>query len=249
MSPRSVLITGCNRGIGLELVKQYLKLDSPPTHVLATYRDPVSSEELLKLAKENDRLQALKFDVAARDTYANFVKEVGGIVGAENGLNCLIHNAGYMAPNRDLNSVTPEDMIQSYEVNCVAPLFLTREFLPLLKAAIKEDKPKFKVDQAASILMSTSVASINENTGGSLYPYRASKTALNMVMKSLSVDLKETGILIMSMHPGWVKTRMGGPNAQIDVETCCKTMIDTLEALDEKDHGAFLRYNNTPITW
>jgi len=249
MSPRSILITGCNRGIGLELVKQYLKLDPPPTHLLATYRDPESSEELLQLAKDNTGLKALKFDVAKRDTFASFVKEVSDVVGIENGLNLVIHNAGYMAPNRELEKITPEDMIQSFEVNCVGPLFLTRELLPLLKTAIKPDLPKFRIDQAASVLMSTAVASIAENSGGGLYPYRCSKTALNMAMQSLSVDLKDTGILIMSMHPGWVQTRMGGPNALIDTETCCKTMIETLDQLSEKDHGAFLRYNNTSIPW
>lgn len=249
MSPRSILITGCNRGIGLELVKQYLKLDPPPTHLLATYRDPDSSEELLQLAKDNTGLKALKFDVAKRDTFASFVKEVSDVVGIENGLNLVIHNAGYMAPNRELEKISPDDMIQSFEVNCVGPLFLTRELLPLLKTAIKPDLPKFRIDQAASVLMSTAVASIAENSGGGLYPYRCSKTALNMAMQSLSVDLKDTGILIMSMHPGWVQTRMGGPNALIDTETCCKTMIETLDQLSEKDHGAFLRYNNTSIPW
>jgi len=249
MSPRSILITGCNRGIGLELVKQYLKLDPPPTHLLATYRDPDSSEELLQLAKDNTGLKALKFDVAKRDTFASFVKEVSDVVGVENGLNLVIHNAGYMAPNRELEKISPDDMIQSFEVNCVGPLFLTRELLPLLKTAIKPDLPKFRIDQAASVLMSTAVASIAENSGGGLYPYRCSKTALNMAMQSLSVDLKDTGILIMSMHPGWVQTRMGGPNALIDTETCCKTMIETLDQLSEKDHGAFLRYNNTSIPW
>jgi len=249
MSPRSILITGCNRGIGLELVKQYLRLDPPPTHLLATYRDPDSSEELLQLAKDNTGLKALKFDVAKRDTFASFVKEVSDVVGIENGLNLVIHNAGYMAPNRELEKISPDDMIQSFEVNCVGPLFLTRELLPLLKTAIKPDLPKFRIDQAASVLMSTAVASIAENSGGGLYPYRCSKTALNMAMQSLSVDLKDTGILIMSMHPGWVQTRMGGPNALIDTETCCKTMIETLDQLSEKDHGAFLRYNNTSIPW
>ena len=128
MSPRSILITGCNRGIGLELVKQYLKLDPPPTHLLATYRDPDSSEELLQLAKDNTGLKALKFDVAKRDTFASFVKEVSDVVGIENGLNLVIHNAGYMAPNRELEKISPEDMIQSFEVNCVGPLFLTRYY-------------------------------------------------------------------------------------------------------------------------
>jgi len=90
---------------------------------------------------------------------------------------------------------------------------------------------------------------IAENTGGGLYAYRCSKAGLNMSMKSLSVDLADSGVLVMAMHPGWVLTEMGGPNAQISTETCCSTMIQTLEGLTEKDHGAFLRYNNTPIQW
>ena len=82
--------------------------------------------------------------------------------------------------------------------------------------------------------MSTSVASIAENSGGGLYAYRCSKSALNMSMKSLSVDLANTGILVMAMHPGWVLTEMGGPNAQISTETCCQTMVQTLAGLTEK---------------
>ena len=171
MSPRSILITGCNRGIGLELVKQYLKLDTPPTHLLATFRDEKSSEELLNMAAENGNLHALKFDVIKRETFTDFAGKVREIVG-ENGLNMVIHNAGYLAENRELDNITPEDMIYSYEVNCVGPLFLTRELLPLLKAAYSQDKPAFTVANAACILMSTAVASIAENTGGKIYPYR-----------------------------------------------------------------------------
>ena len=82
--------------------------------------------------------------------------------------------------------------------------------------------------------MSTAVASIAENSGGGTYAYRCSKTALNMSMKSLSVDLAKTGILVMAMHPGWVLTEKGGPNAQISTETCCQSMLQTLAGLGEK---------------
>jgi len=92
---------------------------------LATYRDPDTSEELLELAKNNENrgLKALKFDVSKRDTFASFVKEVSDVVGEKNGLNMVIHNAGYMAPNRELDKITPEDMIMSYEVTALAPYF------------------------------------------------------------------------------------------------------------------------------
>ena len=70
-----------------------------------------------------------------------------------------------------------------------------------------------------------------------------------MAMRSLSVDLKDSGILVLAMHPGWVRTDMGGSNGMIDTEECCSTMIKTLAALDESAHGGFLRYNNTKIPW
>ena len=172
MSPTNVLITGCNRGIGLELVKNFLKLDNPPTHLLATFRDEKSSEELLKMAEENANLHPVKFDIVKRDTFPDFVSKVSAIVGPDQGLNLVIQNSGYLADHKELDNITPEDMIYSYEVNCVGPLFLTRELLPLLKAAVSKDKPLFTVDNAACILMSTAVASIAENTGGKIYPYR-----------------------------------------------------------------------------
>jgi len=247
MAPRSILITGCNRGIGLELVKQYLK--EPPSCLIATYRDPSNSEELLELAKQNSCLKAVQFDIAKRNTFPDMAKTVSDLVGADKGLNLLINNAGYMDPNKDLESITPEGMLQAYEVNCIGPLFFAKELLPLLKAAMDPSKPKYNVDNAAIVMMSTAVSSIAENSGGGNYPYRCSKTALNMAMKSLSVDLKETGILVMAMHPGWVQTRMGGPGALIDTQTSCSGMIETMKGLTEKDHGTLLRYNNTAIPW
>ena len=97
--------------------------------------------------------------------------------------------------------------------------------------------------------MSTAVASIAENTSGGTYAYRCSKSALNMSMKSLSVDLGSTGILVMAMHPGWVLTDMGGPNAQISTKTCCETMIQTLAQLTEKvgDTPGVVLYYSNPI--
>ena len=134
-----------------------------------------------------------------------------------------------------MQAVTPQDMRDAFETNCIAPLFLSRALLPLVqKAATKSGDAAMGVAKAAIIQMSTAVASIAENSGGGMYAYRCSKSALNMSMKSLSVDLTSTGILVMAMHPGWVLTEMGGPNAQITTETCCKTMIQTLAGLTDK---------------
>ena len=98
-------------------------------------------------------------------------------------------------------------------------------------------------------MMSTAVASLDDNKGGGNWAYRTSKTALNMVMKNLSIELKEAGILVMAMHPGWVQTEMGGPKALISVEECCSNMVKTLSGLTEENQGCFKRYNNTDIPW
>jgi len=245
----SVLITGCNRGIGLELVKQFLKKNPSPAHLFATARNTTAAGELSELAAANENLHLVQLDVTNFKDYPEAVKQVSQIVG-ENGLNLLINNAGLLPQNRDLDAVTPEDMMNAFEVNCVAPLFLSKAFLPLIKKAADVNSVEpIGIHRAAIVQMSSSVGSIAENSGGGLYAYRCSKAALNMGMKSLSVDLTGTNILEMSMHPGWVLTDMGGPNAQITTETCCSTMLNTLDGLTEKDHGAFLRYNNTPIQW
>jgi len=247
--PSSVLITGCNRGIGLELVKQFLKMETPPKHIFGTYRNASNSEELLALAQSNPSLHLLQMDVTDQAVYDKVVQTVTEVIGEE-GLNLLINNAGVLPQNRDLQAVTPQDMRNAFETNCIAPLFFSRALLPLLqKAADKNTEAPMGVAKAAIIQMSTAVASIAENSGGGMYAYRCSKAALNMSMKSLSVDLANTGILVMAMHPGWVLTEMGGPNAQISTETCCQTMVQTLAGLTDKDQGAFLRYNNTAIQW
>lgn len=250
--PRSVLITGCNRGIGLELVRQFFKHKTPPSILIATCRNPDKADELQAIASEHSNLHILKLDVDNTDSFDGFAKSVSAIVGDDNGLNLLVNNAGMLPPNRALDVVTPEDMMAAFKTNCIGPLFLTRALRPLLKAAAEgkaKDGEAMSIGRAAAVQMSTAVASIAENSGGNSYAYRCSKSGLNMAMKNLSIDLKGDNIMVMAMHPGWVLTDMGGPNALIDTTTCTTTMIETFYALTEKDHGAFLRYNNTPIQW
>lgn len=251
MSPRSVVITGCNRGIGLELIKQYLKSANPPTHLFATCRDPSKATELVDLSKANSSLHILALDVTDHSAYPKIVEEVSNIVGADEGLNLLINNAGVLPSERtNPGGVTPQMMRDAFEVNTVAPLFLTKAFLPLLTtAANKNANNPIGISRAAAIMMSTAVASIAENSGGGVTAYRCSKTALNMAMKNLSIELKDTGIITMAMHPGWVKTDMGGPNGMLDTEECASTMLKTLESLDESKMASFLRYNGTSIQW
>lgn len=252
MLPKSVLITGCNRGIGLELVKQFSK--SPETTiVIATCRDLKAATDLKVVASlYPGKVSILALEVTDYSAYPKFVEEVLALVG-NTGLNLLINNAGYLPDNRLFNEVTPDDMRKAFEVNCIAPLLLARALLPLIQVAAKcNSKKPVGIARASIVHMSSSVGSIAENASGGRtggYAYRCSKSALNQMMKSMSVDLKENGILIMSMHPGWVQTDMGGANADITTETCCSTMVKTLEGLTEKDDGSFKRYDNSIIPW
>ena len=98
-------------------------------------------------------------------------------------------------------------------------------------------------------MMSTAVGSIADNSSGNIYAYRASKAAMNMVMKNLSVELKDKGVLVLALHPGWVQTEMGGPKAQITTEESVTGMVKTLGQMTEANQGGFKRYNNTDIPW
>ena len=115
MSPKTILITGCNRGIGLELVKQYLKAATPPTHLFATCRDPAKAEELTALEKSHSgQLHVLTLDVTDHDAYPKIAAQVGEIVG-DAGLNLVINNAGVL-PNEITNPVTPQ--VQQWSTFC-----------------------------------------------------------------------------------------------------------------------------------
>ena len=107
--------------------------------------------------------------------------------------------------------------------------------------------------RACALQISSDWASVIERetseTGGSIYPYRCSKSALNMGMKNLSIDLKNDGILVLAMHPGWVRTDMGGRDAPLTVDNSVKTMLQTLATLGDKDHGSFVQFDGTPLPW
>ncbi|KOB52140.1 Sniffer [Operophtera brumata] len=122
--------------------------------------------------------------------------------------------------------------------------------MPALKQAsdANSDKP-MGAQRAAIINMSSVLGSIAQNDQGGFYPYRCSKAALNAATKSMSLDLKKDQILVACMHPGWVKTDMGGKNAPLDVETSVEGIFNTILSLGEADTGKFLQYDGTELPW
>ena len=252
---KSVLITGGNRGIGLEFTRQFLKGNNLKfDKVIATCRNKFDAKELNRLRDEYpSQLHIIKFDVVKWESYDNLVKEIEDIVGVENGLTLLINNAGILPEREEIRDIDPECMIEAFKVNCVAPIILSKFFLPLLKTASKiSNFNGMKIERAGIVQISSDWGSIKEretSESGSLYPYRCSKTALNMAMKNLSIDLKKDKIFVTSLHPGWVKTDMGGSDGELTPEQSVKMMIETMFSLSDEDQGAFIDFNGDSLPW
>ncbi|XP_059061737.1 C-signal [Achroia grisella] len=243
---QSVLITGANRGLGLGMVKYLLK-QNKAEKIFATCRS--SSEELKTLSQENKHLHILQLDVTNTAKFEEVASQISQVVGAR-GLNVLINNAAVATKFTKINLVKPEQLLENYAVNTVAPIILTKTLLPLLRQASEANSDKPVGTQRAAVINLTSVlGSIAQNDQGGYYPYRCSKAALNMATKSMSLDLQKDQILVASVHPGWVRTDMGGSKAPLDVTTSINGLFDTIFKLREKDSGKFYQYDGTELPW
>ncbi|XP_069019465.1 C-signal [Embiotoca jacksoni] len=247
----SVLITGSSRGLGLQLVRQLAKSSNRPATIIAAARNPAGAPHLQELSDTYPGVHIVTLDVDSEQSISSALQEVHSILGNK-GLNCLINNAA-IGRTIDINAVTPEDMMQMFQVNSVAPLFVTKAFLPLLQTAAAGQSAGMGIHRAAVINISSILGSIGENTGAGAnlksYAYRTSKAALNMVTRCLAADLGSEGILCMSLHPGWVRTDMGGPQATLGVEESVSGMLSVLGSLSETDHGGFKDYLGHTIPW
>lgn len=239
MSYSTIFITGASRGIGLEFVKQYLALSSTKL-IFATCRNETKATQLKQLAtNSNGKVKIIELEVRDYDKYEKVVDEVTKAVGSD-GLNLLINNAGIHI-KADFHDAKRDDMLEVYEVNVVAPFLLTRAFKPLLQASANAGHKTFVAN------ISSKVGSIADNTSGQMYAYRTSKAAFNQVSKSLSIQLKDDSIIVASIHPGWVQTDMGGPNAPIDTKTSVENMIRTFGDITPEQAGLLLNYDGTLI--
>ena len=244
------MITGANRGLGLGLVKHLLASNPHPQHVIATSRSlgGEKSKELEELAAKDPRLSVVQLSINDPSTFPTAVSIVDGIV-KECGLNVLVNNAGIHI-RRGIENVTAEDMTETFATNTIGPLMLTQSLLPLLRrAASYASSRPLGWERAAIVNMSTILGSISENNGGGLYPYRCSKVALNAATKSLSIDLQKDGIIACSVHPGWVKTDMGGSAASITIDESIQSMLKLFASLNQDSNGGFLKYDGTIMKW
>ncbi|XP_033897386.3 C-signal-like [Acipenser ruthenus] len=251
----SVLITGGNRGLGLEMVRQFLESPNPPDQVFAGCRDPEGPRAkcLKDLSKKHsERLFIVQLDITDPVSIKEAAKQVESKLN-NRGLNLLINNAAINL-HRTLDETDSDDMMRCYKTNVVGPMLMAKEFLPCLKmAAQSSDLQGMCCRKAAVINLSTLVASIEKcpETFGvaPMYPYRTSKAALNMLTQCLSEDFRKEEILCNAIHPGWVKTDMGGKEAPLDVVDSVGGVFQVLSALTEKNAGQCLDWEGKIIPW
>ncbi|CAK1552648.1 unnamed protein product [Leptosia nina] len=209
----------------------------------------ISKKELKSTAEKYKNLHILNLDVKHNQQIDAVATKIAEVV-KDNGLNVLINNAGVTTRFTKLNLVKADQLLENLTVNTIAPILLTKALYPLLKqaASINNDKA-MGVQKAAVINMSSILGSIAQNDQGGFYPYRCSKAALNAATKSMSIDLRKDEILVASMHPGWVKTDMGGKNAPIDIDTSVCGIFETITNFTEKDTGKFFQYDGSELPW
>ena len=227
-----ILITGANRGLGLEFVERYLESGDD---VMASYRNEDSSFDLIKMSNERSNLKLLQLDVSSNKSLNSFAENLG-----DSPIDIFINNAGVYGPrNSSFGNVDEENWIPAIKINAIAPILLTQLIIKNIRSGA--DKKL--------IFVTSKMGSIDDNKGGGAYVYRSSKTALNAVVKSLSVDLENEGIVVALIHPGWVKTDMGGPNALIDKDTSVRGMTEVISNLDISSTGNFYNYDGSIIPW
>jgi NAD(P)-dependent dehydrogenase (short-subunit alcohol dehydrogenase family) len=227
----TLLISGANRGLGLEFTGQYL---ADGWHVVAAARSLSTADELKALAGDYPaRLRLVELDVAVPGQITRLAAELGGTA-----LDILLHNAGVLT-RRDFGGSSWEEWEPHLRVNSYAPLCLAEAFAPHLERA----------QGAKFVNLSSVLGSITSNRSGGLYAYRASKAAATAVLKSLAIDLAPRGITVLSLHPGWVRTRMGRPDASLDATTSVRGMRSVIAASSTEDSGIFRQWDGTPLPW
>lgn len=244
-----MLVTGSSRGLGLEMVRQLAQHITPPDVIIATCRNPEAAQELQQLSKSHREINLLKLDVVDEGSYTALVKWVREIVG-NHGLNLLINNAGIAPKSTRITQVKWQQMVDTFLVNSVAPVMLSKALLPILKiAATQAEGSGLSVKRAAIINISSVLGSIEKNDKGGIYPYRASKAALNAITKSLSTDLRNSNILVSSICPGWAQTDMGGKNASLTPEQSISNVLHLLNTMNDTHHGQFYQHDGVKLPW
>lgn len=229
----SVLITGANRGLGLEWARQYAEAD---WRVLASCRRPEEAADLKALAGRHPQVSVHRLDVTDSEQLRTLQLDL-----EEAGIDVLLNNAGVYLDKfmGDLGGIDYEVWLRSFAVNTLGAVRVSEAFIGQLARSA----------QKRVVVISSHMGSIAEITEPGSYAYRSSKAALNAAMKGLSHALAHRGIGVLLLHPGWVKTRMGGPDATLTPEESVHAMRALVENFKPKMNGRFFRYDGSEIPW
>ncbi|XGW07603.1 hypothetical protein V3C99_010623 [Haemonchus contortus] len=221
MAPYSVMVTGANRGLGLGLVKEFMK-NKEIHKIIATARNPDDAKDLKQI--QDNRIHLVKLDVTNDESIKNAHEEVKSIVG-DKGLTTLLNNAGIWVKYVTKQEPNRADFMKNMDVNAVGVAMLTQNLLPLLRQSAARMKGDFSNTTGSGPLKGLA--------------YMTSKSALNSLMKTMSIDLSSDGILVANFCPGWMQTDMGGPKAPLTVDQSAAELVSSFAKLNKKHHGGF----------
>lgn len=226
----NVLITGANKGVGLEMVKLYAERGDT---VLACCRRPAEAEALN--AVEGD-VEVIEVQVSDGDSVANLASTLG-----DRPVDILINNAGMYGPSTEQQSAYAMDFegwAETFEVNTMAPVRVMQALMPNLKAS----------DNARVVSITSQMGALSLDMPVA-YAYCTSKAALNKFMKMAALELGKEGINVCVIHPGWVQTDMGGPNADITPQESAEGIVSTIDGLNAESNGSFWKWNGEVHGW
>lgn len=224
----TILISGANRGIGLEFVRQYAPTGAK---ILACCRKP----------EEADALRAVEGDITLHTLDVTDAAQINDLATSlkDEAIDILICNAGIYGPKLGLGELDYSAWLDVLNVNTLSPIRLAEAFMPHLE----------KGERKIIANITSKMGSIADNTSGGSYIYRSSKAALNAATKSLAEDLRPRDFTCIVMHPGWVRTDMGGPNGLIDANESVLGMKTILDYLSIEQTGLFFNFDGGLIPW
>ena len=244
---RTALVTGANRGIGLEFVRQLLARGD---HVVAACRHPGKASALNALAGEHPgRLHVLPLDVADAKSRASLVHDLPLVLGDDGRIDLLLNNAGVLHSGERFGHVEQAMLDDSLRTNAIGPFLLAQALVPLLCDVAPGHADDTGSPRTVIANISSQLGSIANTTRFGTPSYAISKAAQNMASVLLARALAERGIVVLALHPGWVQTEMGGAQAQVTPADAVAGLLRVIDAATPSRSGAFLDWRGASLPW
>lgn len=246
----TVFIAGASRGIGLEFVRQLLK-EATVAKIYATYRQPDSASELMAIAQaQPNRLVCLPMDITHESQIAQCVEHIQATTNQLHyAINCVgVLHEGTLQPEKSLRQINPDQLMRYFQVNSIGAVVLAKHLLPLFRHN----------NRSVFATISAKLGSIGDNRLGGWYGYRASKAALNMLMRTVAIEYGRTSpnTIVVMLHPGTTDTRLSQPFQRnvppeklFTVDRTVSQLLAVIEKLEMSDSGQFFSWDGSRLPW